>query len=93
MKVLRAWSIKVVCESCLFRLKIDAGDIRVRLVNNSGRTGSLTANKIPEYFIECEECGDEVMIQEGFDGELPEKVKAVAEKNSGVNLNKIRYEI
>jgi DNA-directed RNA polymerase subunit RPC12/RpoP len=93
MRVLRAWSTEIVCENCGYRLEIDVNDIKVRLVGNYGQTGNLTADKIPEYITKCGKCGYKIILQSGFSGKLPEKVKATAEKSSKVDLNRIHHDI
>ena len=80
VKVLREWSTQVVCNSCGVMLEIEIDDVKVRLVDNYGQIGDLTADQIPEYFIKCGGCKLEIMIQKGFSGKLPIRIKRVAEK-------------
>lgn len=86
--------MEIMCENCGVQLEIEINDIKARLVGNYGQTGNLTADKIPEYFVkQCKECKLEVMVQEGFTGILPSRIKKEAEKKCKINLNKIHFDI
>lgn len=93
MKILKPWATTIVCGNCGVTLEVEVNDIRVKLILNYGQTGNLSADKIPEYSTRCGGCGRKVKIQEGFTGELPEKIKNEAEKKSRVSLDKIRYDM
>ena len=92
MRVLQDWAIDVVCNNCGIKIEVEVNDLKVVLVGNYGQTGNLLAYEIPIYSVGCLSCKQDVRVQEGFSGILPDEIKKTAEKNNRIDLGRIKYD-